>query len=67
MHVKQVLVSGGDDPPSWTDKYWQPPNQAYWDSRDHSWIAVDKHTRQQQPLPDQQTAQHAVLTMRYIT
>jgi hypothetical protein len=58
-------ASGNDDPPSWTDPYWHPPNLAHWSTEDVSWRAVDPATRKEKPLPDEQTAQKA-LEVRYI-
>lgn len=56
-------ASGKDDPISWSEPYYHAPNDPYWSSLDHSWIAVPRSEYMQKPLPDQQIAQKAVETL----
>lgn len=58
--------SGGDDPVSWSEPYWQAPNLTYWDTPEASWIAVPRPTREKRPLPDEQIAEHALETLRRV-
>ena len=57
-------ASSNDDPISWTAPYYHAPNLAYWDANNASWQAVSKERRREKPLPDEQTAQHAIKTIK---
>ncbi|CAH1787733.1 unnamed protein product [Owenia fusiformis] len=61
-------ASGGDDPPSWSVPYYHAPSAKYWGpiGRRHSWLAVDESTERQHPLPDSETAQNAIETLRKV-
>eukprot|EP01060_Flectonema_neradi_P011255 TRINITY_DN18357_c0_g1_i1.p1 TRINITY_DN18357_c0_g1~~TRINITY_DN18357_c0_g1_i1.p1 ORF type:complete len:538 (+),score=109.66 TRINITY_DN18357_c0_g1_i1:54-1667(+) len=60
---------------SWTDnKYWHAPNLGPWSSKNksslnggNSWKAVTKEESDANPLPDFQTATHAVETIKNMT
>ena len=57
-------ASGEDDPESWTEPYWHPPNEKFWlMNRSHSYFPVEPADRRQTPLPDDQIAEHAVQTL----
>jgi len=53
-------ASGGDDPPSWSLPYYQPPNKSRWKNKKRSWYAATPNERRQKPLPDEQTTVHAI-------
>ena len=57
-------ASHDNDPPSWSEPYWLPPNEAYWNTDNTSWLAVDKETRREEPFPDDQTTDHTIETLR---
>ena len=56
--------SGGDDPISWSRPYYQPPNLNYWSGFNTSWLAVSPDVLKKKPLPDDQTAHHAIKTLQ---
>ena len=69
---------GGDDTGfgpgtfSWSVPYFHAPNLGYWSgqptggNRDRSWMAVPAAMEKAHPLPDSQTADHAVATLQQL-
>lgn len=52
-------ASGGNDPVSWTEPYFEP-DQSYWKHRSNkSWMSVDEDEAEKYPLPDTQSANAA--------
>ena len=55
---------------SWAEPYFHAPNLGYWSSQpdggNHhkSWMAVPADVEKEHPLPDSQTADHAVATLK---
>ncbi|KAK6175679.1 hypothetical protein SNE40_014081 [Patella caerulea] len=52
-------ASRNDDPISWTDAYYHPPDKKFW-ATDESWKAVTEAEYQANPLPDTQIADEAI-------
>lgn len=60
-------ASGGDDPLSWTQDYYRPPNQGTWNSKNSSWQAVSADRIEQEgSLPDQQIRDRAIESLRLL-
>ncbi len=59
-------ASGNDDPPSWTEPYYQAPNYKFWHYHKSpgegalSWTAVPTNVHEKEPLPDQQLVAEAL-------
>ena len=56
-------ASGFDDPLSWSTQYWRPTRTA-WEVNKTSWIAVPDEELTDNPLVDEQVANHAVDMLR---
>ena len=53
-----------DDPPSWSQPYYNAPNNGHWSEKDVSWQAVSAEDREETPLPDDQLVSHAIDSLR---
>ena len=53
-----------DDPPSWSQPYYNAPNNGYWSEKEVSWQAVSAEDREETPLPDDQLVSHAIDSLR---
>ncbi|KAK2149046.1 hypothetical protein LSH36_471g06066 [Paralvinella palmiformis] len=59
--------SNFDDPVSWTEPYYHPPNMPHWSyvfTVGVSWKAVSRREREEMPLEDEQTANETLMTLR---
>ena len=60
-------ASSDNDPMSWTDPYWLPPNETYWSNVTDSWIAATPEQLENHPLPDQETTTHAISVLEELS
>ena len=58
--------SGGDDPVSWTERYFHAQTAHWSTERLVAWHMADVNKTKQYPLPDMQIAQHAIQTLKKV-
>lgn len=55
-----------NDAISWTHKFYQPTD-SFWNSKAHSWEAVDAATRTKHPLPDDLVLREAIQSLKELS
>ena len=60
-------AGGINDPTSWTDRFYMPPNGGYWSQKSTTadfWKTVTREEREEHPLPDEEITIRAVKRLR---